>query len=300
MSKKNFNKNNNGFETSLVFGQTHNGIECVTMPNADRACDRVWFSAKQLENWSEMSTTTLWRWLERIEKARRISRFSDMKNVNVSTSTGAVKTTFYNLNVLNQLAMACIDNEKLNEVSSKFSDILSEVETKGYYKSKTNTITHPSGYAEALRALADEVEARERAEAQRDEAIRTKAHFVEGRDAELNGRVGGLTKENNKLRDEIGNGKRWKRVATLREFLKEYFYINEPGFWSDCGKTLTELSYNLGYPIRNISSTNHGSVNAYHTHIIDAFKDLVKKGDAPNPVYKYYIRKYPVFPFFDI
>lgn len=35
--------------------------------------------------------------------------------MDVSTSTGAVKTTFYNLNVLNQLAMACIDNEKLND-----------------------------------------------------------------------------------------------------------------------------------------------------------------------------------------
>ena len=76
---------------------------------------------------------TLWRWLERIEKARRISLVSDMILVNVPTATGAKSTTFYNLNVLNQLAMVCIDNEKLNEVSCKFSDILSEVETTGSY-----------------------------------------------------------------------------------------------------------------------------------------------------------------------
>ena len=120
--------------SDLIFGQTHNGIECALCPTAQRACDRAWLSAKQVENWSKMSTTTLWRWLERLEKARRISRFSDMKNVNVSTSTGAVKTTLYNLNVLNQLAMACIDNEKLNEVSCQFSDILSEVETTGKYE----------------------------------------------------------------------------------------------------------------------------------------------------------------------
>ena len=43
------------------------------------------------ENWSEMATKTLWRWLERLEKARRISRLSYLTNVNVSTSTGAVK-----------------------------------------------------------------------------------------------------------------------------------------------------------------------------------------------------------------
>lgn len=33
---------------------------------------------KAVENWSEMSKMTLWRWLERIEKARRISSLSDM------------------------------------------------------------------------------------------------------------------------------------------------------------------------------------------------------------------------------
>ena len=74
----------------------------------------------------EMSKTTLWRWLEKLEKARRISLVSDMKLVNVPTTTGAKSTTFYNLNVLNQLAMVCIDNEKLNDISCKFSDILSE------------------------------------------------------------------------------------------------------------------------------------------------------------------------------
>ena len=76
----------------LIFGQKHNEIDCALCPTAKRACNRAWFSAKQVENWSEMPTKTLWRWLERIEKARRISRLSDMTNVNVGTSTGAVKT----------------------------------------------------------------------------------------------------------------------------------------------------------------------------------------------------------------
>ena len=74
----------------LIFGQKHNDIDCALCPTAQRACDRAWFSAKQVENWSEMSKMTLWRWLERIEKARRISRVSDMIHVDMSTSTGAV------------------------------------------------------------------------------------------------------------------------------------------------------------------------------------------------------------------
>ena len=125
----------------LIFGQKHNDIDCALCPTAKRACDRAWVTAKQVENWSGMSTTTLWRWLGKLEKARRISLVSDMIPVNVPTTTGAKRTTFYNLNVLNQLAMVCIDNEKLNEVSCKFSDILSEVETTGSY-----SIRKPDSY----------------------------------------------------------------------------------------------------------------------------------------------------------
>ena len=95
----------------LVFGQKHNDIDCALCPTAKRACDRAWVTAKNLEEWSGMPKKTLWRWLEKLEKAHRISRVSDMTHVDVSTSTGAVKTTLYNLNVLNQLAMACIDDE---------------------------------------------------------------------------------------------------------------------------------------------------------------------------------------------
>lgn len=121
--------------SQLIFGQKHNDIDCALCPTAKRACDRAWVTAKNLEEWSGMSKTTMWRWLGRLEKARRISSFSDMKQTPILDSAGVPhETTFYNLNVLNQLAMACIDNEKLNEVSCKFSDILSEVETTGKYE----------------------------------------------------------------------------------------------------------------------------------------------------------------------
>ena len=119
----------------LIFGHTHNGVECAVCPTAKRACDRAWLSAKQVENWSKMSKMTLWRWLEKLEKARRIQSVSDMIQIKIDDENGrGHETKLYNLNVLNQLAMVCIDNEKLNEVSCKFSDILSEVETTGKYE----------------------------------------------------------------------------------------------------------------------------------------------------------------------
>ena len=86
----------------LVFGQKHNDIDCALCPSAKRACDRAWATAKQIENWSKMSTTTLWRWLEKLEKARRIASFSDMKKTPILDSAGVPhETTLYNLNVQN-------------------------------------------------------------------------------------------------------------------------------------------------------------------------------------------------------
>ena len=157
------NNVNNSFVSvnNFDFNAEHNGIQCAKMLNAERACDRVWFSAKQLEMWSEMSKTTLWRWLERLEKARRISTVSDMKQWSMKHKHGgSTPTTLYNLNVLNQLAMVCIDNEKLNEISSKFSDILSEVETTGKYVLNEQPIQNeqlpiPQTYSDALRLAAD-------------------------------------------------------------------------------------------------------------------------------------------------
>lgn len=198
----------------LIFGQKHNDIECALCPTAKRACDRAWCTARNLEEWSEMSKTTLWRWLEKLEKARRVSLVSDMKLVNVPTATGAKSTTFYNLNVLNQLAMVCIDNEKLNEVSCKFSDILSEVETTGSYGvtqiSRKDQlyleIIHSEseeGRADALKELAEinkqEVKA---LTAERDEAVRTKTQYQSNLASQMSGRVGGLTSALNRVRTE--------------------------------------------------------------------------------------------------
>ena len=143
----------------LIFGHTHNGVKCAVCPTAKRACDRAWFSAKQIEEWSEMSTKTLWRRLNELEECERISRLSDLTNVDIPTETGAVKTTLYNLNVLNQLAMVEMKNKVLNDTAKKFSDILSEVETTGSYsiRKPQPMMCLPQDYESALEALLTEV-----------------------------------------------------------------------------------------------------------------------------------------------
>ena len=144
MIEKNISTNENlvqDISNELIYGHTHNGVKCAACPTAKRACDRAWFSAKQIEEWSGMSTTTLNRRLHDLEECERIQS-SDLVNVTIPTETGAVKTTLYNLNVLNQLAMVEMKNKVLNDTAKKFSDILSEVETTGSY----STIRKPDSY----------------------------------------------------------------------------------------------------------------------------------------------------------
>lgn len=227
----------------LIFGQKHNDIDCALCPTAKRACDRAWVTAKQIENWSEMPKKTLWRWLEKLEKAHRISRVSDMTHVDMSTSTGAVKTTLYNLNVLNQLAMVCIDNEKLNEVSCKFSDILSEVETTGSYsirKPDSYMIENPIERAkrwieeteEWQKALSAEETAHNETKAllaeEKEKANyfeRTKAQIGDKKVASAMGTAGALSKKCDRLEKEVCELKSEMdlQMPTIREAIrKEY------------------------------------------------------------------------------
>lgn len=148
--------------TKFIFGQKHNGIDCALYPTAKRACDRAWFTEMQIEEWSRMSTETLWGSLLRLEKVSRICSSTDSIECDIPTNNGDYQAAqLYNLNVLNQLAMVCIDNEKLNDVSCKFYDILSEGGTTGSYSINQQQAqpmrTLPYDYESSLEALLIEV-----------------------------------------------------------------------------------------------------------------------------------------------
>lgn len=276
----------------LIFGQKHKDIDCALCPTAKRACDRAWVTAKNLEEWSRMSTTTLWRWLGRLEKARRIASFSDMKKTPILDSAGVPhETTFYNLNVLNQLAMACIDNEKLNEVSCQFSDILSEVETTGRFGMTQISrkdqlfldIIHAESEDARVSALTElnEINKQEvkALEAQRDEAIRTKAQIGDKKVASAMGTAGALSKKCDRLEKELDNVKSEMdaqiynaRQAIRKEFEESWVtarewcykhklpvYINEPK-WV-VSERLVEIC--AEYPDREQWHTNANSVRLF-------------------------------------
>ena len=177
MTKKNITPTENlvqDISKELIFGQKHNGIDCALYPTAKRACDRAWFTELQIEEWSRMSTETLWGSLLRLEKVSRICSSTDSIECDIPTNNGDYQVAqLYNLNVLNQLAMVCIDNEKLNDISCKFYDILSEGGTTGSYSVNQQQAqpmrTLPHDYEYALEALLTEVRKNKALQAELDE-----------------------------------------------------------------------------------------------------------------------------------
>lgn len=122
----------------------------------------------------------------------------------------------YNLNVLNHLAMVELDNEKLNTIANKFSDILSEVETTGQYN--TQPIV-PQTYLEALKALVASEEEKEQLKLtnetltteltnvceQRDKAIRERGYINDKRLATIMSHEGVRARKINKLENELSD-----------------------------------------------------------------------------------------------
>ncbi len=78
----------------------------------------------------------------------------------------------------------------------------------------------------------------------------------------------------NKLENEIGNGKTWKRAKGIK-WLTEYFAPSQ-GMWSAIGKRLKKISTEMGFEVRRVEDSEYGAVNVYHINVIDMFHAKVK------------------------
>lgn len=136
----------------------------------------------------------------------------------------------------------------------------------------------PRDYAEALRALANEVEQKELMQRQRDEAIRTKAWIADKKTATAMNTASQLSKENRKLKDELGNGKHWKQVKAI-PWLRACFRLT-PAAYSQIGKKLTILSVAMGLLPQEVQSSEYGTVKKYHVNVIDRFREMLIEDGA--------------------
>ena len=141
----------------------------------------------------------------------------------------------------------------------------------------------PRSYAEALRALAAEVEVREAVEAQkalaenqRDEAIRTKAEIGNRREATAMATASAATRKVGALEDRLGFGKHYKQVKAIPWLLDEF--VDCRVMYQQVGKKLSAISQRMGIEVKRIPCPEYPQgVKAYHVDVVNAFQQELQR-----------------------
>lgn len=166
-----------------------------------------------------------------------------------------------------------------------FDEVLPSIrKTGGYGNSPSYMEEDP---VKRARLWADEQERLRKAltdaEAQRDEAIRTKAQIGSKREATAmataataRAEVRKLEAENTELREKIGDSENFKAVTAI-PWLSEYFDMADKKktevLYQQLGRGLKSLSHAYGYEVRTIESSRYAhGVGAYSKEAIDKLK----------------------------
>lgn len=126
-----------------------------------------------------------------------------------------------------------------------------------------------------------------RIEAERDDAIRTKAEIGSRREATAMATASAAVRKAAALENELGRGRDYKSVKGIPWFLD--VFADTPAAYSVAGRKLSDMSRRMDYEIREIEDSRFGSVKAYHVDVIEAFR-LSLKNDL-NMLGKYRLRR---------
>ena len=169
-------------------------------------CSDPWFVAKDVATCIEHSDTSAMCKLCR-EKDKVVASARDFDSDDLSES-GNSRITLISESGLYRILAKCNLPKCEPFESWVFDEVLPSIRKTGGY-SVQSTFAIPKTLPEALRAYADEVERREAAEkraitaeAERDEAVRTKTQYQSNLAAQMSGRVGGLTTALNRVKLE--------------------------------------------------------------------------------------------------
>lgn len=265
----------------------HNTIDCISLVDAKRPNDRYWFTSKQIQDWAGMDRVTLNRKLEKLIAVGRIinntetidntdesmrfkfephQMFTDIRSITLyGINNIPHETKIYNLNVLNHLAMVELDNEKLNVIANKFSDILSEVETTGSYNAiqldrKTQLqlaiINSKPNSVEQLSAIA----ALEELHAEEKKALEDQNKVLEAENKDLHDTNDEILNENEIIRGKYHNTKQIYDII-----MQEY---------PEALQQAKTTNYNkLRKALKKLSNEDKESIKIYKKHVTN------KKGD---------------------
>lgn len=220
------------------FNAVHNGEACIeSLDPKDRGTERQFRFTRALlcTLLGVKSVNTIDNHVESLIKRGVVTVVKNLTTVKLSNSAGAINDTIlYDLKVFNYLVMR-LDTDQAWDKKAKFNDVLVERETG--VKQNQPMMCLPQDYESALEALLAKVrenkalEAQNKAlEAERDEAIRTKAQIGSTREAtamntasQKSKECKRLTIENAELKDAVGRGSLWRTVSMMKsEWIREF------------------------------------------------------------------------------
>lgn len=208
-------------------------------------------------------------------------------------------------NIFYRLCMKA-KNETAEAFQAKVADeIIPSIRRTGRYEVK-QAIPDFSNPAEAARAWADAYEAKQKAqlalEAEKEQHAKDNQDWCNGFDilnqkkAEINSRqlatamatASAKSRENEKLRERIGESKNWKSVRSI-SWLEKYFDVKKhnPGIYTAAAYQLQKICKENNWERHEIEDSLWGKVKTYPQCAIDVFEKRVENDNTIMIRYRY-------------
>ena len=161
-------------------------------------------------------------------------------------------------------------------------DILPSIRKSGGYMTAKPDDTPETILARAVLIAQDTLK---RVEAERDEAVRTKAWIGSRREASAMGTAASAARRAKALEAQLGLAEDYRAVKGIR-WLSEIFDLSRSnGVYSQIGKYLKRLSLTENYMVKTAPDSLHESVGLYHKDIIALFRKQLD--EIPSLLRKY-------------
>jgi len=132
----------------------------------------------------------------------------------------------------------------------------------------TNPVAAAEAFIESYKAQQKLIE-------ERDHAIKTKAQISDRKTATAMATASAKSKENDKLRTQLGIAKNYKQAKAI-PWLSGEFKLTKTAY-QQIGKALSRISAKGGYSCRSVEDTTYGQVKAYHVNAIEKFREELDK-----------------------
>lgn len=228
-----------------------------------------WFVAKDICDILELDNVS---WAIESLDADEKSVLSSITTCDIASDFNGLRSS---MRIVNESGLYALIFKSRKPEAKKFrkwvtSEVLPSIRQTGNYYGGYRLPRVPQSFSDALRMIADVEEQKEKAIAERDYAIRTKAEIGSRREATAMNTASIAVRQRDKYADELGYGKTWKEVKAIPWLLE--IFGNSKGMYSQVGKKLGALSLELGYDVRRKETDEYpNGIGIYHVDVIEEF-----------------------------